>query len=568
MAKSHFSKRCAKITLWTSVTILLAALIILILFPTIYKKQLKHDTTLVKGSLMTKIWEDIPLPIHERLYFFNITNGDDFVNRGAPLNVTQVGPYTYKSSWVKKDPEWHSNGTVSYREVRTYQFVPEKSVGSQDDTVNTLNGPMIIAANIAKTYNIWERILLSIGMGVFKETIITSKSIRQLVYDGYKDEIIKYAPIIKQDLPFKDGVFSWLYGKNATDDGLFTVFTGEEDSSQTGLINNWNGEETLSYWKGDSCNMVNGTSIEVGPPLSNDDAAYTFFQTIFCRSLTFDYVKDVTHHDVLSRRFQPSYKVFANGSENPENYCYDLTPGRPSGILDVSPCQFGAPVFISFPHFHMADPSYLKSIVGLNPNAEDHDSHLDVEYVTGISVDISIKFQINIEVSRVNGITQFDKVTEGIFPILWADLDLAIDEDLANFLQKSLKNPKIITYSVLGVIIGLCAIAIIVSIIILRSSKEEDEELIIVRDDDKSLASSITTKNHKVYGTSENTKNVQFANPPSDVYSEEQEGLINNAVDTSTEARFSGTESSNARAAPSSNDAAVLHVDQDRPSYM
>ncbi|XP_035232858.1 scavenger receptor class B member 1-like [Stegodyphus dumicola] len=420
MAEKCNSEKVAKFILWTSIIILIISTVFLIVFPSIYKNQLKKQIT-TEGSVITTIWKAIPLPLYERLYFFNVTNGDDFV-RGAPLNVSEVGPYTYKGKWVKKYPQWNSNGTVSYRETRTYHFVPEMSVGSQDDEIYTLNGPMAIAIKMIKNYPWWLKIIASAALKIKDENLITRKKIRELVYDGYNDIIIKIAPTIKPDIPYKNGRFAWLYGKNATDDGIFTVFTGAENASLTNFINTWNGQERLDFWKGDECNMMNGTSIETGPPIDGYQETYTFFQSIFCRSLTFNYTRDVTHYGILSKRFEATYEIFANGSENPNNYCFDVQPGLASGVLDVSPCQFGAPVLISFPHFHMADPSYLKTINGLQPNGEHHKSYVDVDPVTGMSLYLNVRFQINVQLQRVNGIFQLDDIQEGIYPIFWAHL--------------------------------------------------------------------------------------------------------------------------------------------------
>ncbi|GFT11847.1 scavenger receptor class B member 1 [Trichonephila clavipes] len=526
MAVRCMSRKCAKILLWVSVAILLASTIILVLFPTIYKNQLKKDIALVDGSLMTNIWRDVPLPIFEKLYFFNITNEDEFLNHGEPLNVTEVGPYTYSSRWVKYNPVWHSNGTVSYKEIRTYQFVRNLSVGDQDDIINTLNGPMIIAADILKKYNIGFRIAASLILKLKSENIVTQKKVRELVYEGYEDTIIKFAPLFKKGLPFKNGRFSWLYGKNATDDGLFTVFTGVDDQSQTNMINNLNGQEKLNFWKGDSCNMINGTSIEVGPPQPKNPESYTFYQTIFCRSLTFDYTGDETHFGIPAKRFKPPKDIFANGSDNSANSCFDLVEGRPSGVLDVRPCQFDAPVLLSFPHFHMADPSYRKKVHGLNPNDKDHGSHLDVEPVTGVSVDIQIRFQLNLQMSKVRGVFQFDDVPEGVFPVFWVGLEIHLNDDWANFFKSNLDNPKIIAYSILGSLVVISLVLIIISLVALRLSniEEDDDPLIDVKEEHKeNLSKKVIVPNYDSSGSYEKS------NPST--------GISNKGLDLSSETK-------------------------------
>lgn len=480
MACNRISRKGAKIILGISISILIISTALLFIFPKIYDSKLKEYITLSKGSLVTTIWEDIPLPIYEKLYFFNITNSEEFLAGKEPLNVTEAGPYVFKSRWVKHDPQWNSNNTVSYREIRTYEFVPDMSVGSEDDMVWTLNGPMIIGANVIPAYL---RIPFDLYCMLTGEKVIINKSVRDLAYEGYDDPIIQRAWILKPDLPYKDGKFSWLYGKNATDDGLFTVFTGTDDETKTDFINTWNGRENLTFWKGDTCNMLNGTSIETGPPIKGHQESYTFFQSIFCRSLTFNYTEDTEHYDIEAKRFRPTYSLFANSTENPDNHCFEVKKERPSGVLDISPCQFGAPAYISFPHFHLADPSYLKKVNGLSPNDELHGSHIDVEPITGLSIHLKVRFQINVEIQKLPGFHFFDDVTKGTFPVLWVDLSLEIDEDLANFMKKHVRYPKYIAYSVIGVFMLLGLIGTVVSIAILCKSKPAEEYNPLITDE-------------------------------------------------------------------------------------
>lgn len=72
-----------------------------------------------------------------------------------------------------------------------------------------------------------------------------------------------------------------------------------------------------------------------------------------------------------------------NGSLVKENECYcdeDFCP--PSGVFDLSKCRFGAPVFMSFPHFYNADPFYSNSMNGMNPDKENHRYYIALEPVS------------------------------------------------------------------------------------------------------------------------------------------------------------------------------------------
>jgi len=66
------------------------------------------------------------------------------------------------------------------------------------------------------------------------------------------------------------------------------------------------------------------------------------------------------------------------------------------------------------------------------------------------------------------------------FPVFWTEISLKIDEDLANFLKSSVRNPKIIAYSVLGALAVLSFLALLASAIYLHKSKtKEDDDLLI-----------------------------------------------------------------------------------------
>ena len=39
---------------------------------------------------------------------------------------------------------WHDNGTVTYKNLRWYEFVPEKSRGMENDTIISVNLPFVV----------------------------------------------------------------------------------------------------------------------------------------------------------------------------------------------------------------------------------------------------------------------------------------------------------------------------------------------------------------------------------------------------------------------------------------
>ena len=88
--------------------------------------------------------------------------------------------------------------------------------------------------------------------------------------------------------------------------------------------------------------------------------------------------------------------LFDNGDYYPENRCYCLDECLPAGAINVSTCRYGSPSFASQPHFYNADPYYFNNIEGLSPNKTLHNTYIVLEPATGIALEVSARFQINI----------------------------------------------------------------------------------------------------------------------------------------------------------------------------
>lgn len=66
--------------------------------------------------------------------------------------------------------------------------------------------------------------------------------------------------------------------------------------------------------------------------------------------------------------------------------------------------RFGAPAFVSFPHFYLADHSYRDGIVGMNPNRSKHEFSISLEPKTGIPLEVRAQMQLNILIQPIAGI--------------------------------------------------------------------------------------------------------------------------------------------------------------------
>ena len=69
--------------------------------------------------------------------------------------------------------------------------------------------------------------------------------------------------------------------------------------------------------------------------------------------------------------------------------CYD-------GLIHVGSCQGGAPIIMSAPYFYNGDPVLLEYFdPPLEPNQEEHDTILDLEPITSITLNAHKRIQVD-----------------------------------------------------------------------------------------------------------------------------------------------------------------------------
>merc|ERR1719376_1959505 len=120
--------------------------------------------------------------------------------------LEERGPYVFTEQHYKTNIVWNDNGTVSYKQVRSWHFLPEKSKGSLDDEVTILNP---VAGSIG---------------AMIQEKVFITKTVREIIFEGYHDPLFDEVMKIKDYLPpdtVPEGAimdkFAFFYGRNGTD---------------------------------------------------------------------------------------------------------------------------------------------------------------------------------------------------------------------------------------------------------------------------------------------------------------------------------------------------------------
>ena len=125
------------------------------------------------------------------------------------------------------------------------------------------------------------------------------------------------------------------------------------------------------------------------------------FNQVLCRTLELTpsgYSENV--HSAKGFAYEVDKNFFANGSTNPENSCFGSE--LPTGMFDLSSCNFGAPIFMSQPHFYQADPYYHSLLNNFsNPDKNLDETKFIFEPVTGVPMKVVARFQINVKLKQV-----------------------------------------------------------------------------------------------------------------------------------------------------------------------
>ncbi|KAK6635773.1 hypothetical protein RUM44_001027 [Polyplax serrata] len=415
----------------------LAGLALSMFFEQIIFYQFEQELPLKPGSQSFKKWRLTPVPITMSVYFWNWTNPHEMSQADYKPSFVEMGPYVFREIHEKVNLSWNPNGTVTFRTIKRWYFVEEKTNGSLDDNVTSLNA---VAASVAYIVRGWNRFFLypvSIALVTSGQELTWTKTVRELLFDGFDNtlqNIGSYAP----GLPALDK-FGWFYKRNGTVSAdTYTIGTGENGLNEIGELKLWNYRKLSDMYP--ECSNTGGYSGEFWPPKRKKEDVLKMFTTELCREVLYYYEEESTYRGLKTYIYAGTNLTMDNGTKVLENKCHcdhDFCP--PSGVFDVSKCQFGAPVFMSYPHFYSADPYYRNSMRGMHPDKNKHRFYIALEPRTGLQVDIRARMQVNLYLKKNSALSMYSQVKEGFIPVLWMENSVSLSEEYTQGIKIMLK---------------------------------------------------------------------------------------------------------------------------------
>nr|UQE86053.1 sensory neuron membrane protein [Tropidothorax elegans] len=447
-------------------------------FPLVISKKIKNAISLKEESESLKHFKELPVPLEFNVYIFNVTNPEE-VSQGARPELKQVGPYVYDEYKKKVNfsmPQYMYY--VTYKEVKTYKFNPNKSDNLREsDEVTVLNIPLMGSA-----YMVEERFPMGLAFlnaavpYLFPNATIPfiQTTVGGLLFDGvpircgYKTGpampicrgmATNLPPPIRRLEGTEDFAFSMFHNINGSESGLFKVNRGTSDLYKLGSIIQYKNLDHLDMWeRNSSCSKLRGTDASILPPIRDHEDLYLYLPEV-CLSLRAVYSEDAEVSGVPVYLYKSSQDNFASPDEVKENICRcKKVEDKPEpvclkkGAIDASKCQ-GASVILTQPHFYNCDPEYSSYPVGLQPDPKLHETRVFIHPQTGVPLAAYKRIQMNIFLKRFEEIDMLKNVSEGLFPLIW--VEEALPKEMLKIYLPSLKE-LILVERVSKILVWLC----------------------------------------------------------------------------------------------------------------
>ncbi|KAL0839273.1 hypothetical protein ABMA28_016032 [Loxostege sticticalis] len=466
-------------------------------FPKIVSKQIQKNVQIDNSSAMFEKWRKMPMPLTFNIYVFNVTNAED-VNNGAKPKLQEIGPYSYKEYREKTILGYGDNDTVSYMLQKTFVFDQEASGGlSEDDEVTVIHFSYMAAI---LTVNDMMPSISGVVNGALEQFFsnltdpFLRVKVRDLFFDGiYLNCAGNHSALglvcgkLKTDSPptmrpAEDGkgyYWSMFSHMNRTPSGPYEMIRGRDNVKELGHIVSYKGKRFMKNWSNDQyCGMINGSDSSIFPPIDENDVPdklYTFEPEV-CRSLYASLVGKSSMANMSAYYYEISRDALASKSANPENKCFCRKNWSANhdgclimGILNLMPCQ-DAPAIASLPHFYLASEELLEYFDGgVSPDKEKHNTFVYLEPVTGVVLKGVRRLQFNIELRNMEMVPQLEKVSTGLFPLLWIEEGAELPESV---LQELRQSHTLLSYveAVRWALLALAIIAVIVSAVAVARS--------------------------------------------------------------------------------------------------
>ncbi|KAL1505375.1 hypothetical protein ABEB36_004958 [Hypothenemus hampei] len=479
-------------------TIIVALGVLIVCLKSVFYKFIIGKVFLLQpDSYSYHLWKKNPVPVSLKLYLFNWTNSGEIFNSSIKPAFQELGPYEFDETKEKINITWNSNNnTVSFYHLKKWWFNQERSNGSLDDPVVSVNPIGLTSSLTVRNWNYFLKQSVNILFRTTQTKLSEAHKVGDVLFRGYNDTLLTMV----NNLPFSPGSipknydkFAWFYMRNGSEtfEGQFNMDVGL--SGQLGELYQWKFENRTAYFPGE-CGKISGSAGEFFPGHLTKESRIRLFSPDLCRYVELEFEKESEVKGLSGYKYSAADRFLDNGTKIPENKCFCTGECLPYGTVNISACRYGSPAFVSLPHFFRADSYYTESIEGMSPNESKHGFFIVFEPKTGMPLEVSARLQLNLLVEPVPGISLLRDVPKIVIPVLWFEQSVLIPDDMAFYVQLLLHFETICL--ICGIVCILCGVMIDMCV-----CYKTCQSKVIERNEDKHIKEEIplTGKKHLDY---------------------------------------------------------------------
>ena len=145
---------------------------------------------LLPPSQLFQQWMSPPIDVYLTFYLFDLKNGNDFEKNGAKPVFDEIGPFVFKEVITKEDIIDNFNNTITYKERRSYTFMPDMSPYNDSYPITQVNMAPVTVINQIRYLNGPVHTIANLALSAAGETLLTTQTVRDLLF-GYEDKFLK-----------------------------------------------------------------------------------------------------------------------------------------------------------------------------------------------------------------------------------------------------------------------------------------------------------------------------------------------------------------------------------------
>ncbi|CAH0602037.1 unnamed protein product [Chrysodeixis includens] len=395
-----------------------------ILFVKPYDFFFQQKAMLSDGGEIFEMWRKPEVELYTKVYLFNITNAEEYMaGTDDKIKVKEVGPYVYRELLEHEVTKFNDNNTLSAIPRHPLTWVEELSEGhSENDTLYLPHIALLSIAHLVSMKDMFTRFGLNNLISLTDSQPIAKMTAREFMM-GYESELMTLGNTFLPGWIYFDklGLIDRMYDFEGDYE---TVFTGTDDVHISGLIDTYRGSTDLPQWHGKHCSNVqyasDGTKFRGGV---TKNESILFYRKSLCRAAPLIPVDEGVKSGLKGYKYTFPENMMDNGKYIEENKCFCRNGNcLPDGLIDVTDCYYGFPIALSYPHFWKSNEILFSKVEGLSPDPEKHETAFWIEPESGLPLDVSSKFQINLALGDISAIKHAERFANMYLPLLWFDI--------------------------------------------------------------------------------------------------------------------------------------------------